>query len=346
MAAIHKTILFLSFLLTFPLFYIISFPVDAITLKLLSTEPKYMGLYESAEYFSEFSVLEMSSIYYILIMIMVSIYSYKIFNEKKQVEMSISFLLLGLIMYLSESNMIAKYSQVLFAALILPYIFIQLWAARQWVVMLLLISGYATISFGYMIDMIKGMMELEGGGIYRTVIELLPNSESITTFYLNSENYISEEVAESFGMLLVCLSSFLLFYEEIKRFANRNIAGLTALLTSLIIIAVGHSLLHYEYFNLNYTYMLFGKFKLIAYAISLVGFVLLIMINKYQLKKLDRELTLINEDVFSCFMFLFLLILPTVYGRINSAISVSLWLPFLVSFGVYLYYRHPALAKK
>ena len=194
--------------------------------------------------------------------------------------------------------------------------------------------------------MIKGLTELEGGGIYRTVIELLPNSESITTFYLNSENYISEEVAESFGMLLVCLSSFLLFYEEIKRFANRNIAGLTALLTSLIIIAVGHSLLHYEYFNLNYTYMLFGKFKLIAYAISLVGFVLLIMINKYQLKKLDRELTLINEDVFSCFMFLFLLILPTVYGRINSAISVSLWLPFLVSFGVYLYYRHPALAKK
>lgn len=346
MIAMHKTILFLGFLLTFPLFYFISVPVDAITIKLLSTEPKYMGLYESAEYFSEFSVLEMSSIYYILIMILVSIYSYSFLKEKKQIKMSISFLLLGLVMYLSESNMIGKYSQVFFAAVILSYIVFQLLVARQWVVILLLVLGYITISFGYMIDMIKGMMELEGASIYRTTIELLPDSESITAFYLNSEEYISEEVAESFGMLLVCLSSLLLFYEVIKRFANRNIAGLTALLTSLMIIAVGHSFLHYEYFNLNYTYMLFGKFKLIAYAISLIGFVLLILTNKYQLKKLNRQLTLINEDFFYYFMFLFLLLLPTVHGRINSVISVSLWLPFLFYFGVYLHYRHPALAKK
>ena len=66
-------------------------------------------------------------------------------------------------------------------------------------------------------------------------------------------------------------------------------------------------------------------------------------------KLLNRKgmvFALINKECFYLFIFAFFVMLPMVFGRSNSVVSLGFWLPTIIGLGLYLYYRHPIVKCK
>ena len=97
---------------------------------------------------AEYTMAEQLAKFYLFIIVLISVLSYQVSKQANKIKLSISFLMLGLIMYMSESNMITENTQPIFGYIIVVSISIFLLHGRYWFSIVLLIVGCIMVSCG------------------------------------------------------------------------------------------------------------------------------------------------------------------------------------------------------
>ncbi|MFZ1059042.1 MAG: hypothetical protein WAP47_07610 [Candidatus Rokuibacteriota bacterium] len=269
---------------------------------------------------SEYTVPEQLSKYYLFLVILVAVHSYRVANDAVQLKTAICFLLLGLVMYLAESNMLTEAVQPLFAVLIIPYTVALLARSRSWVACGSLLLGCVMISLGVLADYV---------GEHRSVLDHLGGPVR----HFVSSGLAYEETYEVIGIAFVCLAAIMHFLDPVVRLVKGNVKATLGLLIAGGMITSGNGLLHYQY----------GpgpKLQFAALLVTLAGFVGLVLANR-SASRSDAMLVLLTEEFLYLFVFAVFVVLPTVHGATNSMIALTLWLPAGAFFGWYLYGRHP-----
>lgn len=262
---------------------------------------------------SEYTVGEQLSKYYLFVVMLVSILSYRILKDPLKLRISISFLILGLTMYLAESNMIREKVQPLFGLLIFAYTFYLLIKGRLWLVSFLLFLGGFMISGGALKDLELSMLEQVTG-----FLNALPGEERL----------------EVIGIACVCLAVIVCFLDVISQFTQNNAKGTFLFLATSGMITVGNGFLHFQYRPSARLTMIFPLL------LTMIGFLGFMYTNKY-VNKQNMRLALVNEDFLYLFILFFFVVLPTVFERNNIVTSVFLWFPVMTFLALYLYHRHP-----
>jgi len=268
---------------------------------------------------SEYQVGEQLSKYYLFVVMLISILSYRIVKDPLRLKMSIGFLILGLTMYLAESNMILEIVQPIFGLLIVGCVVYFLLKGRLWLVLFLLLLGSFLISNAVIIDLLHEQEVIK------------PYVPEQATIFLNA--LPTEGRLEVIGIACVTLAVIISFLDVLAQFTQNNVKGTFWILFTSGMITVGNGFLHFQYRP---------RLRLVTLALllTMIGFLGLMYTNKY-VNKQNMRLTLVNEDSFYLFIFFFFVVLPTVFGRNHYVTSVFLWLPTMTLLALYLYYHHP-----
>ena len=168
----------------------------------------YLGYYPRG---IEYRSSEQLSRYYILITILVSIHSYATQHLRSRVKLSICFLIFGVALYLSESDMIKVTAQPVLGFIILPYTFFLLARNREWIVFFLLSIGCVIFSITALNDFVWDNM-VAGTAEFITLLPV-PIYDS-----LGSINF--EEKLEPIAAAFVCLSIIIYSIESLTKFSK------------------------------------------------------------------------------------------------------------------------------
>lgn len=266
---------------------------------------------------AEYTVYEQLSKYFLFVVILASIHSYGLQSESIKIKISICFLLLGLSMYLSESNMIKEAVQVIIGFIIFAYTFFLLFKSRSWFVALLLLQGLFVTSLAVLTD-------------FMSEHEFLKNylTQQVANVLISNE-----EIFDLLGIGIICFSAIICFLDTLKTFIKNNLIGTLSLLITSGLITGGNGFLHYQYWPS-------GKLRLVAIMMTVSGFLGLVLTNRY-LNKKNARLTLIDREYFFyLFIFSIFVVLPIIYGRNGSLVSLVVWLPTMLFLGLYLYYHN------
>ena len=300
-------IILIVFWCLFIILYVLEYPIALIMGKVIIVQ-------------SEYNALEQLSKYYLFIVMLVSIISYKHQIQIDKIKLSIGFLLIGLTMYLSESNMITGKAQPVFGIVIFGYIFYLLFKSRSWLTMLLLLLGLAAIFLGWARDYIS---ENEWVNDYF-------HQYAIGYF----KEKIREEACDAIGLAFVCVSVIICFLDSITAFFNKNKLRYVLLVAVTSgMITIGNGFLHWQH-QPNI------RIESVALVLTLVGFIGFILTNRHLLQK-NKNLTLVDDEEQYIFMFFVFVVLPAIHGSHNTMISLVLWFPAIMFIGVYLFFRHP-----
>jgi len=236
-------------------------------------------------------------------------------------------------MYLSESNMISQNAQPLFDLIILSYTFYLLLKYHEWKVSLLLLLGCLALSMGSAIDILHDYTEFQ-------------RLEYIVTFLFGTIpdnlkfSYLTEETFEVVGAGFVCLSVIIYSIDSLSSFFKNNKLTTISFLVAIAMIALGNSLLHWQY-KVSRELMAFSL------ALTLIGVLGLIKLSQNTNKKNnDTIIGLPDLEIFSIFIFSFFYVLPAVFGRISNTISGIVWLPTIIILGLFLFVQHPSMREK
>ena len=300
------------------------FPTLIKILRLL-VEYFYLGSYLRG---IEYRPSEQLSRYYILITILVSIHSSATQHLRSRVKLSICFLIFGIALYLSESDMIVVTAQPVFGFIILSYTFFLLARNREWIVFFLLSIGCVIFSITALNDLVWDYKS--GSNI--EFITLLP-----VPIYdcLGSINF--EEKLEPIAAAFVCLSIIIYSIKSLTKFFQNNKYTTFCILFSAGMIVMGNSYLSWKH-NPD------TKLTLIALTLTIIGIFGLIKTSRAAIKEYT-VIDLPTLESFSLFLLSFFVILPAVFGRSNNIISFVLWLPITIFFGIFLYSQHPCQRK-
>ena len=285
---------------------------------------KYYGL--SSFLVGEYRITEQLSKYFLLLTILISVHSYVTQNLRKRVKLSICFLLLGLVMYLSESNMIAEVLEPYFGVILFMCTFFFLVRNREWVPFLLLFLGCTAISLGVITDIAHDITRF---GRTDFIERILPEP------ILNYLWRYPEEAFDVLGAAFVCLSIINYTIESLINLFKNNKYTSFGFLATAGMIAVGNSFLHYQQKP---------SLELTCYSLTLtiVGFLGLIKISR-NINMKNTVIGLPTLERFSLFIFLFFVVIPAVFGAENSIVlSLVLWLPTISFIGFFLYFEHPS----
>jgi len=263
---------------------------------------------------SEYSIFEQLSKFYLFIILLVSVFSYRVLNEPTKIKLSISILLLSLSMYMSESNMLTEKTQPIFGLIGVAYVSFFLLRSRSWLSLIIFIIGITFISCGSLNDLI---------GENESISSLLP------TFTSPVLHITSEERFELIGVAFITLSTILCFRVPLRHFIANNTEGILLILFSAGMITTGNGFLHYQYRPGE-------KLYIIALTMTIVGFLGLVLATK-NIKKMFPSLTLVTADVFYLFIFFFFVVLPSIHGYERSSTAILLWLPFMIFIAIYLW---------
>lgn len=265
---------------------------------------------------SEYTVSEQLSKFYLVIIILASIHAYRHLNGRNEVKLSIVFLLLGLIFYMSESNMLTEKIQPLLGLILFVWICTLFLKTAHWFSLLLFLAGLGGIACGVLSD-----FAFES----KTVNSLLPE------FVLELLRSVPEERFDLIGIAFICLSAIFCFRDSLLSLGNVRIAALMALAAALI--AIGDSFMHYQYQPSR-------KLQAIALLIALGGFLALMLANRSTGNR-RPVLILLSENLFYLFAYCFFIVLPAIHGTVRTSVSLLVWVPFLIVLGVTLWRRHP-----
>jgi len=302
----HVTIIILVFWITFYICLLLENPLHT-----------FLSSYITMR--SEYTLGEQLSKFYLFIIVLLSVFSYQNLKEPTKIKLSISFLLLGLIMYMSESNMITEKTQPIFGLIIVVCTGMLLLRDRSWSSLTFFVMGFIVISFGVLSDLAH-----ENESIRR----LLP------VFIFKLLHITSEERFDMIGIAFLCLSGILCFRFPLRNFITKNTKGTLLILLTSGMITAGNGFLHHQY-NPS------SKIYIVALAMTISGFLGLIFVNK-SISKKDIILALITEDLFYLFIFSFFVVLPSiVYGGERNSTALLLWLPFMFFMAIYLWRYHP-----
>jgi hypothetical protein len=274
----------------------------------------------------EYRITEQLTKYFLLLTILIAIHSYVTQNLRKKIQLSISFLLLGLVMYLSESNMIAENMEPVFGIILFAYTFFLLVRNRKWIPLLFLFSGCIAISLGVLADIAHDIIKFGRAEFFGRILP-----EPISNFL----GRCPEEPFDVIGAAFVCLSIINCAIESLITFFKSNKYASFGFLATAGMIAVGNSFLHYQYKPSQ-------ELTLFSFTLTIVGFLGLIIISR-NINMKNTVIGLPTLERFSLFIFFFFVVIPAVFGVRNSIIlSLILWLPTISFIGFFLYFDHPS----
>ena len=296
----------LGFWLIYCVFYLLEAPYHAFLTKFMTIR-------------SEYTLPEQLSKFYLFVIMLVSVYSYRVLNQPVKIKLSIAFLLLNLVFYMSESNMISEMTQPVFGLIIFVCICALLSLGHFWLSLWIFVIGFGVIAFGVLSDFAREN-ETIGSLLPEVVFKLL--------------HITSEERLDEIGIALLCLSAILCFRGLLRDFAVNNTKAIILMVLASGMITSGNGFLHYQY-NPS------CKIQPIALLMTIGGFLALVFFNK-RLNKKGAILTLVTEDLFYLFLFSFFVVLPSIHGDSRSTVALLVWLPFMLFLAIYLWRQHPA----
>ena len=304
---IRILIIILAFWLIYYICYSLEVPVD-----------NFIKNYTNLR--SEYTVKEQLSKFYLFIVLLISIHSYWVLDQSNEVKLSISFFFLGLILYMSESNMIKETAQPIFGLIIIACTAFLLIRLRYFLQFIFFMVGFMWICLGSLKDILRQ---------YESISSMVPALTS-SIFSLR----VGEERCEVLGTAFVCLSAVLCFISPLRNIIARNTKRSLLILFASGIMTFGNGFLHYQY-KPGYKIYLAGS------VMTIIGFLGLVFVLKTILKG-DGILTFFSEDLFYLFIFFFFVVLPSIHGTTRILTAFLLWLPSMLFMAVYMWRCHPA----
>lgn len=267
---------------------------------------------------TEYTMSEQMGKFYLFIIVLISVLSYQVSKQANKIKLSISFLMLGLIMYMSESNMITENTQPIFGLIIVVSSSMFLFRVRSWISIVLLIAGFIMVGCGSLLDLAHE----------KEIVRLL-----LPTFIIHLLEFLPEDYYETLGIAFLCLSAILCFQVTLQDFLKRNKKVTLLILLASGMIAFGNGFLHWQYGPS-------GKRYLVALLMTMSGFLGLVYFTKGSSKK-NAIFKLVTEEWFYIFIFVFFVVLPSLHGWARSTTALFLWLPTMFFMAVYLWRHHP-----
>ena len=268
---------------------------------------------------AEYTIIEQLSKYYLFIIMLSAILAYDNASEPSDVQISIGFLLIGIVMYLSESNMLVERSQPIFALGVFGYTAYLLIKNKAWYTLLLIGSGCFIIFLGVVSDFVSE---------HEYVRSKLP---TLLTAYLNTQY---EEIYDVIGIGQICVAVLIHYWDKLEKFIKDNRKWSILLLLNSALITIGNGFLHYQYKPDT-------ALTLSALIMMWLGFSGLVMTNRYLIEH-RTKLKIVTESGFYLFIFVFFIMLPVAFGNTKLVESVIFWLPAMVVLGVLLFLKHPS----
>ena len=268
---------------------------------------------------SEYRVFEQLSSFYCIIVIFAALLVYGLAGNDRRVRTAIAMLILGLLLYFSESNFLRKATQAICAAVAFPAVFLCLYVERVFLALIFSLFGLAAIGAGYGIDLVLGEPELVG--------RFLPDLRATVKPF---KRMVGEEASEAFGLAWICLAALVCFLPELTRFlgAYRRPAAILAGSLTLITVADGY---------LHWTYSRSTAKEVLALVPAFLGFSGLVWANR--MISYPYRLRLFSEHFLYFFVFVFFIMLPVYFDNPHTLTDILFWLPAMVFSAVYLY-RH------
>jgi hypothetical protein len=302
----HTVAIILGFWLIFFVFYVMRTPYHEFLKNFITIK-------------SEYRMSEQISKFYLFIIVLISVISYRVSNQANNIKLSISFLMLGIIMYMSESNMITETTQPIFGLIIVVSTCIFLSRLHFWFSIVLLIVGFTLVGYGSLTDLAHEQ---------KLFSSLLP------AFILHLLDPSLEDHFETLGIAFLCLSTILCFQGTLRDFIKRKKKVTLFILLVSGMITLGNGFLHYQYLPSR-------ELHCVSLLMTISGFLGLVFFTKGSSKK-NAIFKLVTEEFFYIFIFVFFVVLPSLHGRQRSATALFLWLPTMLFMAVYLWRRHPA----
>ena len=306
----HRVAIIFGFWLIFFLFYyLMRIPYHGLLRSIITIKYHLPAEYTMAEQLAKF---------YLFIIVLISVLSYQVSKQANKIKLSISFLMLGLIMYMSESNMITENTQPIFGLIIVVSTCIFLLRIRSWFSIVLLIVGFSLVGCGSLIDLAHE----------KEIVSLL-----LPSFIIPLLEFLPEDYYETLGIAFLCLSAILCFQVTLQDFLKRNKKVTLLILLASGMIAFGNGFLHWQYHPSVKRY-------LVALLMTISGFLGLVFFSKGSSKK-NAIFKLVTEEWFYIFIFVFFVVLPSLHGWARSTTDLFLWLPTMFFMAVYLWRHHP-----
>ncbi|OGX07037.1 MAG: hypothetical protein A2Z88_03010 [Omnitrophica WOR_2 bacterium GWA2_47_8] len=264
---------------------------------------------------SEYSLVEQLSKYYLFLIIMISIHLYQIADNTLKLKTSIAFFMLGMIIYLAESNMLHSIALPFYGAVIFPWLFFLLISARK-ISAVLFVIGVLSIASGTLADFLSEM---------EWVNKYCPAGTAQLLGLLGEENL------DLVGNGLMLLSVIYYAFDPLKAFISKNKRCILPFCIFSAMITMADSFSHYQY-KPN------AILETLALLLGIGGVAGLIWTNERILK--ENKLFLLNAETFYFFIITFFIILPAIYHAHNQTMeSFLLWIPALTLSGIYLFNR-------
>lgn len=262
---------------------------------------------------SEYTIGEQLSKYYLLLTILLSVFVYPKLRISNLLLLSIAYLILGLIMYMSESNMVTEEAQPILGILILGSIGFLLFRERLWASLLSIGVAVFFLSLGSLTDLIH-----ERADFFSNLPQALAN------FFESPP----EELFDVTGIGFICMSAVFCFHVQLIEFVGQNRIGFVLMLFSSGLIAMGNSFLHYGYTPSE-------NFHAFALIVTIIGFLAFFATDRFYF-----GLSLVSPELLYAFLVGFFLILPSIFGRPRANVDFLLWVPVAGALAVFLWKKH------
>jgi len=283
-------------------------------------EPVYHIMSQLMTIRSEYSLAEQATKLILLIMMAVSIMAYRNEEDPSKIKLSITFCLFAVAMYFSESNFIIELWQPMFGAV---FILAALWQMLKTdvVALLFLLCGCVAIVMGM------------AGDMWFDHPEMLDDRSVM--FDLGRALYVIEEQLDLWGIAFIVYACLVVFRGILTAFAVKYTANLILLFISTGLVAAGNGFAHWQYHP--------GQIITAAATfMALTGLVVMVLVTERQ-SDLVLQFGFFDKRAFYRHCFLLFLILPVIYGGVDGALNLILWVSYFILAWRYLYNNNPNL---
>ncbi len=267
---------------------------------------------------SEYSLPEQGTNFILLLVLACCLLTYRSEENAARIKLSISFILLTIVMYLSESNLIYDPWRSIFTAASLLMVLWQL----------------VKISLPATALMVVGIGAL-AIGLFGDVWHDYPSTLPAWASSFGRIAYSVEEPADLWATAFFAYSFLTVFRNTLINLFLHNLWSLSILVISVGLIASGNSFAHWQYQPGH-------KMQMLATGMALVGFSGVALVRE-KLWRGRLPFGLNDASVFYTNFALLFLVLPVAYGGMSALLNAVMWLCYFALAGAYLYRSNPRM---